>query len=91
MLRQKDLSLDELETLRRSRNSTVVVTANGEVQTNEEAQVYDHDLGLFVTVYLLDGTPAVLSLGELCSEHGYSYEWTSGQKPQLTKNWEEFF
>ena len=90
MLSQKDLSSDELETLRRSRNPTVVVTANGEVQTNEEAQVYVHDLGLFVTVYLLDDTPAVLSLGELCSEHGYSYEWTSGQNPQLTKNGKDF-
>ena len=40
MLRKKDLSSDEMETLRRSRNTTVVVTANGEVQTNEEAQVY---------------------------------------------------
>ena len=29
----------ELDTLRRSRNPTVVVTANGEVQTSEEAQV----------------------------------------------------
>ena len=33
------------------------VTANGEVQTNEEAQVYVHDLDLFVTVQLLDETP----------------------------------
>ena len=24
-----------------------------------------------------------LSLGKLCEDHGYSYEWTSGQKPQV--------
>ena len=36
------------------------MTANGEVQTKEEAQVYVHDLGLFVTVQLLEETPAVL-------------------------------
>ena len=52
-----------------------VVTANGEVQTNEEAQVYVHDLELFVTVQVLEDTPAVLSFGKLCEEHGYSYEW----------------
>ena len=52
-----------METLRRSRISTAVVLANGEVQTNEEAQRYVHDLDLFVTVQLLDDTPAVLSLG----------------------------
>ena len=38
MLSKKDLSSDELDTLRRSRNPTMVVTATGEVQTNEEAQ-----------------------------------------------------
>ena len=35
---KKDLSSDELDTLRRSRNPRTVVTANGEVQTNDEAQ-----------------------------------------------------
>ena len=86
MLSKKDLSSDEMETLQRSRNPTTVVTANGEVQTNEEAQIYVHDLDLFVTVQLLDATPAVLSLGKLRSEHGYSYEWINGQEPHLTKD-----
>ena len=39
MLSKKVLSSDEMETLPRS-----VVTSDGEVQTNEEAQVYVHDL-----------------------------------------------
>ena len=39
MLSKKDLSSDELDTSRRARNTTTVVTANGEVTTNEEAQV----------------------------------------------------
>ena len=39
-----------------------------------------------MTVKLLEDTPAVLSLGKLCVDHGYSYEWTSGQKPQLIKD-----
>ena len=68
-LSKKDLSSDELETLRRSRIPTVVVTANGEVQTNEDAQVCVHDLGLFVTVQLLEDTLTVLSLGQLGEEH----------------------
>ena len=53
---------DDMDTLRRSRNPTTVVTANGEVQTNEEAQVYVQDLDMFVTVQSLEETPAVLSL-----------------------------
>ena len=83
MLSKKDLSSAEIDTLWRSRIPTTVVTANGEVQTNEEAQVYVHDLGLFVTVQLLEDTLAVLSFGKLFEEHGYSYERTSGQRPQL--------
>ena len=51
----------------------------------EEAQVYVDDLGLFVTLQLLEDTPAGLSLGKLCEEHGYSYEWVSGQQPRVTK------
>ena len=63
----------------------IVITANGAVHTNEEAQVNVHDLSLFATVQLLEETPAVLSVGKLCDDHGHSHEWVSGQKPRLTK------
>ena len=82
-----DLSSEELETLRRSRKPTVVLTANGEVHTNEEAKVFVHDLNLFVTVQLLEETPAVLLLHQLRSQRGYSYEWKIGETPQLANNW----
>ena len=64
MMSTKDLSSDELDTLRRSRNPTVVLTANGEVQTSEEAQIYVHDLDLIVTVQLLEETHGVPLLGK---------------------------
>ena len=85
MVSKKDLNSAELETMRISRNPTTVMTANGEVQTREEATVYVNELDLFVTVMLLEETPAVLSLGKLCEDHGYTYHWTSSQKPHLTK------
>ena len=47
---------------------------------------YFHDLHLFVAVHLLEDILAVLSQDKLCEEHGYTYEWTSGHKPHLTKN-----
>ena len=47
-LSKKELSSAELEIFQKSRNSTTVITANGEVQTSEEAQVFVHDLELFV-------------------------------------------
>ena len=87
MLSRKDLNSAELETVRVSKSPTIVVATNGEVQTKEEATVYVKESDLFVTVKLLEDTPAVLSLGKLCEDHGYSYERTSGQKPQLLKRW----
>ena len=86
MVSKKDLNSAELETMRISKNPTTVMTANGEVRTREEATVYVKELDLFVTVMLLVETPAVLSLGKLCEEFGYSYHWTSVRKPHPTKN-----
>ena len=54
--------------------------------TREEATVHVQELDLFVTVVLLEETPAVLSLGKLCEDHGYTYHWTRSQNPHLTKN-----
>ena len=39
MVSRKDLNKADMETVRISRNPTTVVTANGEVQTREEATV----------------------------------------------------
>ena len=58
-----------LLTMKTSRNPTTVMTAERKP-------------------LLLEETPAVLSvlpLGKLCEDHGYSYHWTSSQKPHLTK------
>ena len=69
MVSKKDLNSAELETMRISRNPTMVMTANGEVQTREEVTVCVKKLDLFVTVMLLQETPAVLSSGKLCEDH----------------------
>ena len=45
-------------------------------------------LDLFVTVQILEDTLAVLSLGKLSEEHGYSYEWASGQKTTANHKWQ---
>ena len=86
MVSKKDLSSAELETVRISKSPTTVVTANGEVLTKEEATVYVRELDLFVTVMLLEDTPAVLSLRKLCECHGNNYHWTTSQKPHHIKN-----
>ena len=91
MVSKKDLYKAELETVRISRNPTMVVTTNGGVLVKEEATVYVRELDLFVTVMLLENTPAVLSLGQLCEEFRYSYHWTSGQKPHFIQRQENQF
>ena len=85
MISKKDLSEAEMDTLTKSCSPTIVITANGEVQTHEEAIVYVKELDIFLTMKVLENTPAVLSLGKLCDENGYSYEWINGQKPHLIK------
>ena len=67
MLRRKDLNSAELETARVSKSPTTV-----------EATVCVKELDLFVTVKLLEDTPAVLSLG-----NSAKIERTSGQKPHF--------
>ena len=47
MVSKKDLHSAELETMRTSRSPTTVMTANGEVQTGEEATVHVKQLDLF--------------------------------------------
>ena len=82
---KRDINSAELETMRTSRSPTTVLTANGEVQTREEATVCVREMDLFVRVLLLEETPTLLSLGKLCDDHGYTCHWTSGQQPHLTK------
>ena len=84
MICKKDLNSAELDALTKSCSPTIVITANGEVQTHEEATVYVKELDVLLTLTkVLENTPAVLSLGKLCDEHGYSYEWINGHKPHL--------
>ena len=79
MISTKPLNDAETDTLTKSCCPTRVITPNGEVQTHEEATVYVKELDIFLTMKILEDTPAVSSLGKLCDEHGYSHEWINGQ------------
>ena len=46
MIRKKDLNSSEMDTLTMSRSPTTVITANGEVQTDEEATVHVKELDI---------------------------------------------
>ena len=47
MISKKDLNDAEMDTLTKSCSPRIVATANGEVQTHEEATVYVKELDIF--------------------------------------------
>ena len=47
MISKKDLNDAEMDTLTKSCSPTIIITANGEVQTHEEATVYFKELDIF--------------------------------------------
>ena len=49
MISKKDLNDADMYTLTKSCSPTIVITANGEVQTHEEATVYVKELDIFLT------------------------------------------
>ena len=48
--------------------------------------MYVKELDILLTMKVFENTPGVLSLGKLCDENRYSYEWINCQKPHLIKN-----
>ena len=59
VISRKDLSEAEMDTLTKSCSPTIVITANGEVQTHEEASVYVKEFEKFLTMKVLENTPAL--------------------------------
>ena len=77
--RKKDLRVG----YSRDPDPLTVVIATGEDQTNEEAQVYVHNLHIFVCVQLLDDTYFPVAS---FAKSSHTYEWPSSREPRLTKN-----
>ena len=72
MISKKNLTDAEMDTLTKSCSPTIVITANGEVQTHEEATVYVKEFVMLLTIKVFDNTSAD--------------EWINGQKPHLISN-----
>ena len=62
-----------------------LVTANGSTEANEVADVKLSALPDPVHPYVLDHTPAVLSVGTRCVDQGYSFVWPANGKPILVR------
>ena len=102
IISKKDLSNAEMDTLSKSCSRTIVITANGEVQTKEEAIVYFErqycwrvieDLHCQEYIQFFDIHNCLfLCLHFTVGGYDYrrtyttSYDWINGQKPHLIKN-----
>ena len=86
MVSKKDLNSAELETMRTSRSPTTLMTANGEVQTREEATIYVKQLDLFVKVMLDGETPCSSFFGETLRGSWVYIPLGQRSKPHLIKN-----
>lgn len=63
-----------------------ITTANGEVKVHAQVRVFVKELGIYVWAYVLDCDVAVLSLGMLCDEEGFTYQWVPNSPPTLVKD-----
>ena len=57
-----------------------LATANGSTRADEVADVKVDALHKPFTPYILEETPAVLSVGVRCMEQGYSFVWPTGSR-----------
>ena len=56
-------------------------TANGETHTTEVADIFIKQLNADILPYVLEETPAAISVGYRCIELGYSFFWPNGATP----------
>ena len=80
---KKECTSTELSTLRRLPKAIELHTANGGIYADEEVRIHVDELGIWVWALALDDTPAVLSLGKLCTENNFRYEWEPSGSPYL--------
>ena len=79
MIGLSELNETEKNTIRKLKQPFLIQTAHGVVACDKEAKIYIHDLDLWVWAGLLEDSPAVLSLGLLCKEMGFSFSWKEGE------------
>ena len=73
------------ENCRPAEHPISLITANGPTEANEVADVKLPALPDTVQPYVLDQTPAVLSVGARCADEGYSFVWPANGKPILVR------
>ena len=73
------LTPEEQETIQTPKGSVSYFDSEPLTRLKKQQNIYVNDLDMAFQVQLLKESPAVLSLGKLCEENGYSYLWHPGQ------------
>ena len=68
---------------RPAKESLTFNTANGKTIALEQAAYKSAELNEEIDAYVLDSTPAVISVGKRCMHMGYSFHWPAGKNPYL--------
>ena len=86
MISKKDLSDAEMDTLTKSCSPTIGMTANGEVQTHEEATVYVKELDIFLTIKSSRTRQQYYRLESFAMKTGIPTNGSMVKKPHLIKD-----
>ena len=86
----KDLTTAERRTIRKLSNPEFMQGAGGEVCADEAADVYVVELDVTVEALLLQDSPTVLSLGQLCDHDGFNFHWLSRKPAYLEREGQIF-
>ena len=68
-----------------SSNPASLLTANGVFQATDQAKVNAPILGADIRPHVLDGSPAVVSVGQRCIDAGWSFHWPAFSRPYFKK------
>ena len=86
MIGKYSLKAEEKKSIRPTPYTHYIQTANGIIEVNKECRIYTSKLDLWIWAKLAgEDSPAVLSLGRICYDLGYSYVWSAGEQPRLIK------
>ena len=91
IIRQSSRTPEELKTVTNSDTPILMMSANGSVETNEEATVYikkDLDNILVRQVRRFSGSAVIGKVVQHCV--GYSYTWMTGRQPSLRSEWSQW-
>ena len=78
MIGLDDLTSSERSKIKKAPSPLELQTANGLVVADQVVPLFVEGLQVNLTAYILPSTPILISLGKLCKEHHFGYEWLPG-------------